>query len=372
MAIFKIYQCSKCKYKKVNKNNYPTSMPCPKCGKKMPLSNNWYISYLANGKKITEVVGTPKRLAADVLAKRKVEIREGRFFEKKPEVTFPEGRQAFLEWARINRKPHTFRMYENSIKILEKSFGTIDVDKITAGQIEKFKEGRVQSGTANATVNRDLATLKRMASILVQQDKIVSHQTGQVSLLRETPRIRFLTQDECKRLIDACSPAWLKLVVKIALATGLRKSGVFGMKWDDIDFDHKTIKLKVKRDKEVMIPITDQLIHDIQRYRNDEGIVSEFLFPSMKKDIESPIRSDCHVSFRNACLKAGIKDFTFHDLRHTFATHFLRKNAQYGMKAIKALQEILGHSDIGMTMKYAHLMEGDKREAIEALGDYYE
>jgi integrase len=86
-----------------------------------------------------------------------------------------------------------------------------------------------------------------------------------------------------------------------------------------------------------------------------------YVFPSPKKEENSPI-TDINHTFRRVCKKAGIENLRFHDLRHTFASHLTIQNVP-----VKAVQELLGHSSLNVTMKYAHLADLHKEQAVKAL-----
>jgi integrase len=125
--------------------------------------------------------------------------------------------------------------------------------------------------------------------------------------------------------------------VEVALLTGMRRSELLGLKWEQIrnGFIYLT---ETKGGKARQIPINDRL----------EGR----RFYEVKR------------SFVSACRRAGIEDFRFHDLRHTFASRLVMKGA-----SLKAVQELLGHADLKMTMRYAHLSHEHLRDSVNLLND---
>jgi len=166
-----------------------------------------------------------------------------------------------------------------------------------------------------------------------------------VKRLKEPPgRLRYLTQQEMAGLVEACSPH-LKPIVVTALHTGMRKSEILGLKWRDIDFRAKTITVhRTKNNEPRVIPLHHTLydaLHQLPRPLHSAYVCCH----------ENGERYDeVKRSFKSACRKAGIADFRFHDLRHTFASHLVLNGIN-----LKTVQYFPGHKDIRMTLRYAHL-----------------
>jgi len=254
-------------------------------------------------------------------------------------------------------------MYEASLKTLSARFRAFTLDKISPQMIEAFIAERLDGGVTNSTVNRDLAALRRMFTLAEEWGLVEKNPMRHIRKLKENPpRTRHLTQEEVNRLIDACNQEWLKLAILIAVETGLRKSAIFGLKRQDIDFQSAVIRVRSKGNKMITVPLTKLVQAALHRRIEElsrEKVVSQYIFPS-PVDASKPIRSDYDKGFKAACRRAGIKDLRFHDLRHTFASLFYERTGDW-----KALQEILGHSDISTTMKvYTHLREEHLRQAI--------
>jgi len=356
MAIFKIEKCCLCGYKHNVPKPGKQNKPCPKCGgAQMYYIENWYISYQLLGKKYIEAVAPQKREAEAALGKKKALIREGKFFEMKNRaITWAEAAEK-LKKTYHSLSGDTIRMYDNSLSILGRhGLDRLRLDQIDIDRINDYIADRQDEGVTNSTINRELATIKRMTKLCKLYDLY-----NEIALLKENDaRTIFLTEAEQDALLKECLSPQLRLGVLIALNTGLRKEGVYHMRWQDIDFQAKNISRVVKGSKAVKIPLTERLEREIKAYRF-QAVVSRYVFPSPIKPGE-PVRKDNNRPFINACKRAGITGFRFHDLRHTFASWFLMRTLD-----MKALQEILGHSDPKMTNKYAHLLDAHKREAMK-------
>ncbi|MCP4624722.1 MAG: site-specific integrase [bacterium] len=145
-------------------------------------------------------------------------------------------------------------------------------------------------------------------------------------------------------------------IVECALNSGMRKGEVLSLKWKQVSNGFIYLR-KTKTLNPRQIPINNDLDALFKRIRQRQGLSSKHVFTFQGKPIE-----DLKKGFKAALKRAGIEDFRFHDLRHTFASHFVMRGGD-----LKALQEILGHTTLTMTMKYAHLAQSHKREAINLM-----
>jgi integrase len=133
----------------------------------------------------------------------------------------------------------------------------------------------------------------------------------------------------------------------------MRKSEILSLKWGQIR--NGQIYVTGKGAKPRQIPINDDLKALFKEIRKREGLRSKHVFTYQGK----PIADNVKNGFKSALKKADIVNFRFHDLRHTFASHFVMRGDD-----LKTLQEILGHSNIATTMRYAHLSKANKAKAI--------
>lgn len=379
MAIFKWEKCPECK-KKLRAENPTTPGKCPVCGAAMAYSENWHISFYARGREVIQSASPKRKEAEAALAKQRTDIREGKFFSKKKDFTWEEAVKKFRVWFTANTADNTRLMYENCIKMLTPHFREYTLRQITPELVEEYKTIRSKSVT-NSTINRDIATIKRMYALMCDEWKLIDYNpVRSVKKLKENAsRIRFLSEDEKKRLLDACiytgeqkkkedrdrgsNSKWLRLGVSIALNTGIRKEAITSLMVSEIDFPARFIRAKTKGGKITNAPMNDQIYAELWDYceeKKKEKIASPYLFPSRESSLK-PIRADIHRAFERACEIAGIEDFRFHDLRHTFARDFYKRTKDW-----KALSQILNHGDVSVTMKiYVNFDEDDLTEAMK-------
>lgn len=150
----------------------------------------------------------------------------------------------------------------------------------------------------------------------------------------------------------------------VALNTGMRKGEIFNLRKQDIDLDRKMIHISDSKNNESRdVPINDTIHRTLEAFVDGEGDPKNYIFvnPKTKKPYDNVKKS-----FKTALKKVGIEDFTFHDLRHTFASHLVMNGVD-----LMTIKELLGHKDIKMTMRYAHLSPDHKRLAVQKLESVY-
>lgn len=178
-----------------------------------------------------------------------------------------------------------------------------------------------------------------------------------IRMMREpNGRVRYLTRQEADRFI-ALLPNHLKLIVEFALQTGQRAGNIKQMQWAEINLETKTWTIpasKFKTDKVQVVPLNSKAIAILESIGRQEGSV----FKYEGKQIGQVNTK----AFRNALKKADIKDFRFHDLRHTSASWMVQKGVP-----LNVVQKILGHSSITTTQIYAHLAPSQLLTAVEVL-----
>ncbi len=318
---------------------------------------NWFIDYYVQGRRKRESIGPSKELAQIVLKKRKVQMAEGKFLDVKKEkkIHFREMARLYLEsYSKPNKR--SWDRDELSIKHLNTFFGNKYLHEITALDIENYKIERRQK-VSPATVNRELACLKHIYAKAIEWGKIASSPASKVKKFREpNHRVRYLEEEEIERLHEACSEH-LKPIIAVALNTGMRKGEILDLKWVDVNLRTRVISiLNSKNGEKREIPINEDLARTLLAVPKNPK--SPYVFC---KEDGMPYR-EVKVGFRAALRRAKIKNFRFHDLRHTFASRLVMRGVD-----LKTVQELLGHKDIRMTLRYSHLSADHKRAAVEKL-----
>jgi integrase len=239
------------------------------------------------------------------------------------------------------------------------------LDEITPGDIEKFKNKRKKE-VCNASVNRGLSVLKSMYTKVVNSEDygIVRNPVKKISLLDEkSERKRILSNDERKRLFHSVklNPSKnLYLFLIIVLNTGTRKMETLSLKWENVDFSKRILRVFGKGGKWREIPMNDIVIAELTKWKKD----SEYVFVNPKT---GTFIRNIGKTFMRVCRDAKINNLTIHDLRHTAASHLVNDCSIDIVTASK----ILGHSNILMTVKYIHPTDEHKRIAVDRLGEIF-
>lgn len=277
------------------------------------------------------------------------------------EPTLEKFRDQYLNFC-ANQKGYVHK--KNVVGLLIKEFGALRLSQINIFRVETYQSKLLKDGLKPATVNRRIATLKHMISKAVDW-KLTPDNTltdiRKVKMLRENNRrLRYLTDAESEKLIYHAGAEYrakyLQPIVITALNTGMRLSEILKLKWENVDMlngfvhvgDTKTFNSRTIPMSEILKQTLASLVRriDIPWVFHDNGKRLQ----SVKK------------AFNSACKKAGIIDFHFHDLRHTFAS-VLAMNGE----TAATIQQILGHKTLAMTSRYTHLSPGHIVNAIKKL-----
>ena len=330
----------------------------------------YWIRYAGlDGKTIFESSHSDKfRDAEALLIKRRQSIKEGKQPEIKkkiPNVTFRELAVEYVKWAERQR---SYQQKAALINQLVGIFGNHPLRYFTTKMLEQYQTERMQKGNKPATINRHLATIKHMFTKAVEWDFVEDEALRRVRKVKQLEennrRLRYLTKEECQTLTEACSVSnniHLKAIVIMALNTGMRRGEILSLRRDKhLDMKHGFILLdNTKNGERREIPINNTLRAALQELPVRLDIPYVFYNPKTDKPYD-----DIKNSFNKALRKAGIKDFHFHDLRHTFASHLVMAGVD-----ITSVKELLGHKSLVMTLRYAHLSPKHLVKAVNILDD---
>jgi len=267
--------------------------------------------------------------------------------------------QLYFNYSRLNKR--SFRTDCVMLGIVKEFFGDINTTNVTPHKLEEFKDYLFnQRKVKHSTINRYKALLSKMFNLGIANGLIKYNPAKDMKRLREDNfKIRFLTKVEENSLYSSLekSPKYLKDIVTTALQTGMRKGEILNLKWSNIDFEFGFIELlETKSGKSRKIPISSKLLNVL----NSIPKTCEYVF-----NIEGEKIGDIKKCWNTAIRNSGIKNFRFHDLRHTVATRLVEKGVE-----LTVVKEILGHADISTTMRYAHAVPERKKYAINILNSY--
>lgn len=217
---------------------------------------------------------------------------------------------------------------------------------------------------SNATINRYIELLSKMFNLCIDENLLEKNPCKNSGKLRQDNfKIRFLSKEEEKRMFEVINEEYSSLcpLIICALQTGMRKSEIFNLKWNQIDFKKGFIEiLKSKSGKARKIPISKRLDEELRKLLVIKSNEYVFINPQTQKPYV-----DIKKSFSSILEKAEIENFRFHDLRHTVATRLVENGVD-----LVVVQEIMGHSNIQTTMRYAHPVPERKKQAISFLSSY--
>ncbi|WP_082676480.1 site-specific integrase [Thiomicrospira sp. WB1] len=230
-------------------------------------------------------------------------------------------------------------------KYLDAYFGHLYVDEIRRMHVDDIIQQRLKEGVSNTTINRLLQKLRAVLNI-AHKEWEVKCDPPYIKLLKEPKkRVRWLSEGEAQRLIMAL-PSHIADMATFSLETGLRESNVTLLRWDQVDLSERIIYVEgddiLKGDTAFVVPLSDVVIDVIKR---QVGNHPERVFTYKGR----PVRRANTKSFKNACERAGIENFRWHDFRHTWATWHVQNGTP-----LAVLQELGGWSDYKMVKRYAH------------------
>ena len=339
--------------------------------KKLPrgifIRDSWYwIRYADRHGRIHREKGSPLLEGAKAaIAKRRTEIREEKFFPEKIKqrsVLFREIAKDYT--AHVKQVKRDWAHDEARVEVLLELLKEVPIAELTPGRLETvLAELGKKKGWADATHNRYRALLSGIFRRAVKNGKSASNPVRETAHRKENnQRVRYLSSDEEQSLMKVLrEKKWpeREKEILVALHSGMRRSEQYrtaqvpdgGMKWEHINFRAGVIRLpRSKSGRPREIPMNSVLRETLRSIPH--RIDSPYVFDG----------TDPGKWFREALKDAGISNFHWHDLRHTFASRL----AMAGVP-MRHIAELMGRSEIQTTMRYAHLQPGQLADAVERL-----
>lgn len=225
--------------------------------------------------------------------------------------------------------------------------GEMPLHKVNAARIETFL-AKVKVRTSGPTANRHRSLLSSVFSFGMRRGLVAANPVAAVPRFREHEnRIRFLDADEESALRTEVGRHEPEL--DLALNTGLRRAEQYGLTWIGVNLEREVLTVLGKGDRRRIVPINSNARGAIERLRRDSG-GAEFVCPPWRGWFEDAVK------------RAQVEDFTWHDLRHTFASRLVMAAVD-----LSTIQRLLGHRSIVTTMRYAHLSNEHLRSAVGKL-----
>jgi integrase len=296
--------------------------------------------------------------------------------------------ESYAPWVRANRP----RTAANSLDKLQRHFGTWfaePLSAITVERLELWKGRRLSGGCKPITLLRDLFTLSSVLTRAVRMGKLATNPIRKVDKPRidRGPKVRFLDAAEESRLRVAlrARDAQLRLVrtsanrrrkvrrenllppllhfgdhltpaVLLSMNSGLRLGEMLKLRWKNVQLDRcwLTVEgLEAKSRQTRHVPLNAEAVNVLTQWREQSGSLGRVFNVSL--------------SFKTAWWhlleRAGIQNFRWHDLRHHFASRLVQEGVP-----LNTVRDLLGHSSVAMSLRYAHLAPDQRRDAVAKLG----
>jgi len=324
---------------------------------------------------------TTKEQASRILAQKMGAISEAKLqgapsIEALKPMTFEDFvNKEYLPHCQATHTPETYYGDRSLGAILNRHFGKMLLRSITSGEVQRYLDrctletvGKDDNGKAltrrPATVNRRRAFLSGIFSEAERRSYVDRNPVRAATHLPEhNDRLRWLNDTEEERLLGY-APGWFQSIIQVALHTGMRKGELLRLKWADLDFEQRLVRASHTKNHRVRyIPMNQKLYTLLQSIDHFSGPKGPSPYVFTNPETGSRYKA-LNGTFERTCERAGFDDVTFHTLRHTFASRL----AQAGIP-LNTIRELLGHGDMKVTMRYAHLAPNNLREAVETLAD---
>ena len=352
----------------------------------------WWMSFVCKGRHYRKSIETgDRKLAQKVFDKVKGEIAEGKLpgicFDK---VTFDELAEDFLTDYRINKRD-TLDKAERSVKYLGEFFEGIIATDITTDKVKSYIENRMEQGFSNASINRELAALKRMfhlgAECTPPKVTFIPH----IPMLKESNvRKGFFESAEYMALKNAL-PEYLRPIVTFGYHSGWRISEILDLTWDSVDLKEGIVRLdpgKTKNEEGRTLYLGEELMEEMKVLHGKRRLGCLYVFHRNG----SPIKG-FRKAWRNACIQVGLCEFLkdkngkpsvvrdkkgdeklvkvptriFHDFRRTAIRDMVRSGVSERVAMV-----ISGHKSRSVFERYNIVNDQDLREAARKKQAYHE
>ncbi|WP_443690688.1 phage integrase [Pseudomonas sp.] len=300
---------------------------------------------------------------------------------------------SYMKWFTAHNKGSA-----KTLHTLDNNFDTIidqRLDAITGRDLEQLRTAWLSAGNKPSTANRKMGSISGVFSRAVDWEYLPSSPLDKIKPLKVDTmgKVRYLSKEESKNLRNALeirehraclerdsANKWrserrkelyqdlremaftdhLKPMVLVSLNTGMRRGEVFSLTWSMVNFESKTITVggdTTKTSETRHIPMNAEVFATLKAWKEQSG-TSPFVFPGLEGGRMEDVKSAWMAMLKEAC----VISFRWHDMRHDFASRLVMAGVP-----LNTVRDLLGHTDIKMTLRYAHLAPDVKAAAVELI-----
>jgi len=321
--------------------------------------DGWWVRIYRNGRERWHKCDT-KSQAKALYGRLKAEIREGTYFPEKFKQSQEVTLRAWITRYQEGVTSKGLRNMKHYGKFWSRLRGRRLLTEITADDLRHVQARMLaKRNRTPQTINRYFAGLRRVLNLAIAEGILPTNPVKGVKFFREpVGRLRFLSDGEITRLREKMTPEHWPLVA-FALETGLRLNEQFKARWDCVDLERGILTIPLSKSGRTRHVVLSEAAKAILRGLSS-WMHSAYVFPSPKNPGQ-PMQGRHFVVkvYEPALVRAKIEGATWHTLRHTFASRAVMAGVD-----IRTVQELMGHSTVTMTMRYAHLSPAHLREAV--------
>jgi integrase len=282
-------------------------------------------------------------------------------FAPPTEESFADVARQYLVHQKARISPANYERERGIVEDHLKSFFAGELRAIRRATVQRYITERL-AHVSNATVTKELNVLKHLLELAVSEwEYIPMNPARRIKPPKAPPgRVRYLQPTELRAVL-AAAPPWLRAIVALAVATGMRRSEILKLRWLDVDLNGRRVLLPQTKNGEGRIVYLNHLaLQAIESLPVTEKTnPTDLLFPGLDGAWVS-------VAFVRVCRGLSISDFHFHDLRHTAASWLRMQGAD-----IHTVAQLLGHKDLRMAARYQHLSPAFLADAVGRLDSVF-
>lgn len=324
----------------------------------------YYVRYQIGGVRHREAAGPSKKLALDLLAKRRLEAAEGKIL--------PRGRAKVVQWqpladawlADAMARKRSWKRDRTSLRQLSPWMGHRDLRAFNSADVDAYVAHRLRQRTRQGPrpsagcVNRELSLLKSILRKAADAGTLPA--CPRIKLLREPPgRVPRLSPDQERDLVAACGTMRLRVLTLLAIESGCRLSEMTRLRWCDLDLDGCLLRVEQsKSGKRRDVPLTDAAVAVLRAWQPDDAEPMGYVLPTSSGrqwlSAERP--------WNEATAAVGLDGLHLHDLRHVYAGRMVERGVD-----LYTVAQCLGHESLAMVQRYAHLSPRHRMEAVRGV-----